>query len=299
MTTETRHVTVCICTFRRPDLLRHLLNELPHQKTEGSFTYSVVVADNDQAQTAQPVVSEFAARSAIPVTYCVEPRQNIALARNKALTQATGDFIAFIDDDEYPSPNWLYELFTTCTGSGADGVIGPVTPCFATEPPEWAIRGRFFEKPTRGTGCRIVDSEMRTSNVMFRRAILDGSTAPFRAEFGTGNEDTDFFLRMRTKGCIFVSCTEAVVYEMVPPARCTRGYLLRRALHRGNNTVKYMDSPGRDLVKALIAIPAYCLALPFLFIAGEHHFVKFMMKICDHAGKVLALLHIHPFHEYL
>ena len=299
MTTETRHVTVCICTFRRPDLLRHLLNELPHQKTEGSFTYSVVVADNDREQTARPVVSEFAVRSSIPVTYCVEPRRNIALVRNKALALATGDFIAFIDDDEYPSPTWLYELFQTCTGNGADGAVGPVTPYFATEPPDWATQGKFFEKPTRKTGSSISYSEMRTSNVLIRRNILDGSTAPFRAEFGTGNEDTDFFLRMRDKGRVFVSCAEAVVYEMVPPTRCTRGYLMRRALHRGNNSVKYLDRHGWGFVRALIAIPAYSLALPFLFIAGEHHFMKFMIKICDHAGRMLALLRFHPFHEYI
>ena len=36
------------------------------------------------------------------VKYCVEPRQNIALARNKALQNAEGDLIAFIDDDEFP-----------------------------------------------------------------------------------------------------------------------------------------------------------------------------------------------------
>ena len=29
--------------------------------------------------------------------YCVEPRQNIALTRNKAIEHAKGDFIAFID----------------------------------------------------------------------------------------------------------------------------------------------------------------------------------------------------------
>ena len=34
-------------------------------------------------------------------------KQNIALARNKAIENAKGDFIAFIDDDEFPLDQWL------------------------------------------------------------------------------------------------------------------------------------------------------------------------------------------------
>ena len=41
------------------------------------------------------------------VAYRVEPQQNIALARNAAITHATGDFIAFFDDDQLPIKQWL------------------------------------------------------------------------------------------------------------------------------------------------------------------------------------------------
>jgi hypothetical protein len=41
------HVCVCICTFRRPLLLKRLLEALEKQQTENAFTFSVVVADND------------------------------------------------------------------------------------------------------------------------------------------------------------------------------------------------------------------------------------------------------------
>ena len=51
------HITVCICTFERPTLLSRLLAALDRQKTDGLFTYSVVVADNDVNQSAEPVVA--------------------------------------------------------------------------------------------------------------------------------------------------------------------------------------------------------------------------------------------------
>ena len=60
---DMEHISICICTFRRPNLLKRLLDELIAQCTEGWFTYSVVVADNDVARSAEPVVAAFGALS--------------------------------------------------------------------------------------------------------------------------------------------------------------------------------------------------------------------------------------------
>lgn len=298
MTDHVWHISVCICTFKRPGLLKILLEALDRQKTEGLFTYSVVVADNDRFQSAKHVVLEFAGHSAIPVTYCIEAQQNIALARNRALANANGDFIAFIDDDEYPDLDWLYLLFTTCHTTGADGVLGPVIPYFEQEPPKWAQRGRFFERPAHETGYKIGLTDARTGNVMFRSKIFDGSGGLFRVEFGTGGEDLDFFQRMMDSGRTFIWCNEAVVHEVVPMTRCTRSYLLRRALHGGDNSLKFRSGRLRSISKSLVAIPVYAMMLPFLFVLGDHYFMKYILKLSSHAGKLLALIRIHPFREY-
>src|SRR5438445_11559444 len=102
MTKETKHISVCICTYKRPRFLKGLLEKLGRQDMEGRFTYSIVVADNDHLQSGEAVVRDFASASGMPIRYCVEPRQNIALARNKAIENANGDFVAFIDEDEEP-----------------------------------------------------------------------------------------------------------------------------------------------------------------------------------------------------
>src|SRR5213593_4788048 len=93
MTPKAAHISVCVCTYKRPVYLKRLLTELGKQKTDGLFTYSIVVADNDHSRSAEPVVEDFTAGSSIPVRYCVEPRQNIALARNKAVGAACGDYV--------------------------------------------------------------------------------------------------------------------------------------------------------------------------------------------------------------
>ena len=287
-----QEISVCICTLKRGELLRRLLAALERQQTDGLFTYSVVVADNDSARSAEAMVASFRANSRVGVTYCVEPQKNIAMARNKAIENASGDFIAFIDDDEFPVEEWLLNLFKTFETSKADGVLGPVRPHFDSEPPAWVIRGKFFERPEHTTGFQVGWEECRTGNVLFRKSIIDKGAPPFRTHFDTAGEDVDFFRRMIDKGCRFVWCNEAVAYETVPPDRYTRKYLLRRALLRGSNFHKHPAKRLQNILKSVVAVPAYTLALPFLLLFGQHVFLDYLIKLLDHASRLLSFVGI-------
>ncbi len=273
-----------------------MLEELGRQDTNGLFTYSIVVADNDRLQSAQTVVRDFAAASRIPVRYCVEPRQNIALARNKAIENATGHFVAFIDDDEFPAQRWLLTLFKACHEYEADGVLGPVKPHFDDPPPRWVVSGKFCERPTYPTGLVIDWRKGRTGNVLLNRRILSAGEQPFRPEFLTG-EDQDFFRRMIEKGHVFVWCNEAVAYEVVPPIRWKRTFMLRRALLRGRVSLVHPTCGARDILKSIIAAPAYTAALPFALILGHGRFMTCLVKLFDHLGRLLALLGLNPLRE--
>jgi succinoglycan biosynthesis protein ExoM len=292
-----QHVSVCICTYKRPLLVAHTIEQLQTQETDGRFSYSIVVADNDALQSARTAVSEFASKSSIPIKYCVEPRQNIALVRNKALENADGEFIAFIDDDEFPTKRWLANLFETCGKYEVDGVLGPVLPEFESSPPQWIVDGGFFERPNYETGRRLEWKETRTGNVLFRRTILAGSEIWFKPEFDSGGEDVDFFRRMTEQGRSFVWCREAAVYEVVPSARCNRSYLLKRALLRGSNFPKHPRHRWLNIAKSLVAVPVYTLILPVLALLGQDVFMTYLIKFCDHASRLLAFAGIKLVHE--
>jgi glycosyltransferase involved in cell wall biosynthesis len=291
------HIAICICTYCRPAMLERLLLGISQQETEGAFNYSVVIADNHAAQSAKPVVEKCRRAGKIAITYAAEPERNIALARNTALAHATGDFIVFIDDDEFPAPNWLINLFRTRETHQVAGVLGPVKPHFELEPPQWLIRGGFYERRTHPTGFVIPWEECRTGNVLLRRDIVDSSEPPFRREFGSGGSDQDFFRRMIERGYRFVWCNEAVVYEVVPPSRWSRRFMIHRGLLRGRNTLRHPKQRFRNLLKSIIAVPAYTLALPVLFLAGHHYFMKYLVKLADHVGRLLALLRLNPVTE--
>lgn len=280
------HICVCVCTYKRPELLRRSLTALGAQETGGRFTYSIVVVDNDNLESARAIVSEIARTAPIAMSYDVEPRQNIALARNRALEQATGDFLAFIDDDEEPRADWLRRLIEAAQLYAADGVLGPVTPRFVSPPPDWVIRGRCFEPPALATGTWLRWHQTRSGNVLLRRRSISDPQHRFRSEYGFGGEDVDFFRRLMGGGQRFVWCREALVYESVPPERCSRRYLLRRALLRGRAPY----NQGWPVVISLLAVPAYALVLPFLFVCRSRGFMRALISTCDHLGRILAFV---------
>lgn len=290
------HVTVCVCTYKRSGLLSRLLDGLSTQETDGLFMFSIVVVDNDQLETSKPVVEEFTATSPVEVAYCVEPRQSIALARNKAIENAKGDFVAFIDDDEFPTDRWLLTLFEVCTQYNVDGVLGPVKPHFDEEPPRWIVKGKFYERETYPTGFVIDWRKGRTGNVILRKRVFAGWAQPFNPEFRTG-EDQYFFLDAIEKGYVFIWCNEAVAYEVVPPIRWKRTFMLRRALLRGSMEPKAPTFGFRSIAKSLLAVPLYVLALPFALMAGQDKFMGLLVRLCDHLGKLLAIVGINPIKE--
>jgi succinoglycan biosynthesis protein ExoM len=290
---ETKHIGVCVCTYKRPELLQRLLRELAGQETRGLFTYSIVVVDNDRLRSAEAVVLDFAATSAVPVTYDVEPVQNICLARNRGIAHAAGEFIAFIDDDEFPEKQWLLRLYQASNRDDVAGVLGPVKSHFDEKPPDWVIGCKFFDRPGHPTGFVIHWAEGRTGNVLLKRSILPPGEFPFDPKFHRGG-DTDFFRRMAEKGHVFIWCDEAVVFEVVPPARWTRAFMLKRALLRGSITLKTPGFEVRSVGKSVVATVLYTAALPFTLLLGHHMFMNLLVRLCDHLGKILAFVGINP-----
>lgn len=282
------HISVCICTYKRPAFLSRLLKKLATQKTDGLFKFSVVVVDNDFQQSAKATIDSLRSRYPISLDYYNEPKQNIALARNMAVVYSRGDFVAFIDDDEFPIDTWLLKHFHCLRDSGADGTLGPVLPFYEVTPPRWVLKGKFYDRPTYKTGRILHWKETRTGNVLLKRDMFSANEPAFDSIFGSGGEDRDFFRRQIEKGYVLLWCEEAHVYESIPAARIKRSFMLRRALLRGQAEAKGSPSGVIRPIKSLIAILVYTLALPITFVLGHHIFLWTLIRNCNHLGKIFA-----------
>ena len=284
------HLCVCICTFKRREMLGHLLDTLKQQETCGFFTYSILVVDNDYEKSAKETIAKARVASPVLISYDVEPIQNISLARNRALKTADGDFLACLDDDEYADKQWLLSLYEAIKKYSADVILGPVLPCFSESPPSWVLRGGLFDRESFPTGTVIKNpNQTRSGNFMISRKMVRDNDDLFDPAFGLiGGEDSDFFKRMLERGYLFIWCQEARVFETVPSSRVTRTYLLKRALMRGAAAAKRGPLISTDTFLSVIAFISYTIALPFLLLGGHHLFMRYLIKDCDHLAKLLA-----------
>lgn len=294
------HICVCVCTFKRPALLADLLTGLLSQKTDALFSFSVVVVDNDSRESGRETVERFQCNHPGIIQYFIEPTQNIALARNRGVAHATGNLVAFIDDDEVPPEGWLLSLYGALIKFKADGVLGPVKPRYDVAPSEWALKAGIFDRPNSQdyqTGLVLHWGQTGTGNVLMQRSALELIDGPFRREFGSGGEDIDFFRRLMDQGNVFVWCAEAVAYETVPAERTQIYFQLKRALLRGKASLRTPSGNPFGILKSLAACVVYTLFLPFSLVVGRHVFLKYLVKNCDHLGKLLAFFRINLVRE--
>ena len=297
------HVAICIGTFKRRDLLRKLLSgvaQLAFRKMPVP-EITVVVVDNDSEGSAEDICS--AAQLPWQIRYVVEPRRGIARVRNRAVLEAGNvDFIAFVDDDEVPTPFWLDELLWIRSQFEADVVAGPVVTDFARDVPQWIRAGKFFDKPTFESGYSM--DKCSTSNVLICREVFD-RVHSFNEDFElSGAEDTHFFMRVKRAGYKIVWARDAVVHEAISTTRANCGWLLRRSYALGNSwpvCESSLDPRFRTKLARFakgIAFIAKGLTVglisPFLGKAGA---VRALQLICNGAGQLSSVAG-HRYQEY-
>ncbi len=93
-------VTVAVCTKDRPEQLERLLQSLVRQ---APAPFEVIVIDNaPSTERTRQLVSE----SFPEFRYVREPVPGLDFARNRALREARGTVVAYIDDDAIAAPDW-------------------------------------------------------------------------------------------------------------------------------------------------------------------------------------------------
>ena len=288
-------ISICIATYQRTDRLRQLLEDLTRQQL---LPADVIVVDNDATGSARAVVDERRSAGA-PFTlyYDVQPERNIALTRNRTVALATGDWIAFIDDDERAPEPWLRQLADAATKYSADGVLGPVLPEVPEDAPDWIRRGRFYDFPRMDTGLEVPLNRMRFGNVLLRAQPVHAQPGPFDPDYGLSTgEDADLLIRMVRAGSRIIWCDEAVVIEPVENKRLSLRWLLRRALSGGQEFARktVTGQYGPVTLRVRIALLLRCMlqlggaaVLTVLtYPLGRHRSVYYLLKAWGSVGKI-------------
>jgi len=286
-------ISVCICTYKRPELLARALNGIISQDTDNKFSFEVIVVDNDSKRSAEAIVKMYQGNADQKIVYDCEPEQNIALARNRTIRSASGNFIALIDDDELPAGNWLCKMYHCLKKYHADSVLGPVLPEFPSGAPEWLKKSGLCDRPRNVTGSPITHRDLRTGNILLQRKVFEKNDIWFDPSRGrTGGEDGEFLSRQIKSGRKFVWCDEAVVFERVQEDRWDESFYLKRSFLIGtiNGKKARHSREFNAIIKPSIFLLVYSFLFLFSLLFGKHAWMKVLTKVYYNAGCALSFL---------
>ena len=241
-------VSIVIPTQRRPEGLATAMASAMAQLGVDRTTVELVVADNDQTPSAQAAVEAAAKAAPFPVLYVHEPAAGVANVRNTALATATGDLIAFLDDDQEAPAEWLAALLAVQAAHDADVVFGPVNGRAPEGLEHRAYYETFFSRLDPSPEGPI-DHFWGCGNSLIRRAALPAAR-PFAVERNAiGGEDDLLFGNLQAAGARFAWAPKAWVWEDPIPSRLTLRYTLARFFGYGQGPTEHCwSSTPRDLV---------------------------------------------------
>jgi glycosyltransferase involved in cell wall biosynthesis len=236
MSTCSTRITVAICTWNRSQTLRQTLEQLTEIRLPTGVEWELLIVNNCCTDDTDQVVDSY--RGRLPIRLLHESRAGQSHARNLAVREATGSYIAWTDDDVLVDPNWLGTILQAFLRYEADWVFGRSEPKWLTVPPPWysnRFRGHFAlldygPEPFVVTECGHPFYGLNFAGTHDAHVRLSG----FRTEFGLRGlgggvgEDVDIFERALATGMRIVYTPDAVVQHMIPASRATKQHYRNR-----------------------------------------------------------------------
>ncbi len=295
-------------TYRRPNMLADALDSLSKLDIPEGIQASLVVADNDPDKSAESTVEEFADKfKNLDLIYILAKERGIVHMRNEIVQYALdhkADFLAFLDDDEEVTNDWLEKMLSTKEKYNADVVVGRVARTLPKNTPKWIKHGKFFERPSIPTGT--IRKAASTSNVLFDLLKLceDFGLRFHRALNLVGSSDTHFFSTATQKGAKIVWLNEDLVSENIPKSRMTVKWQLNRAFRHTNcRTVRKRISNSYSSVlfsESIYGIAHFLLGIfsfPINIFRGKAGIVHTLRFFWKGAGSFAGLVG-YKFEEY-
>jgi O-antigen biosynthesis protein len=195
-------ISVVVCTYNGARTIRDCLEGL--RKLEYPDFEVIVVDDGSTDDTA-----------VIARTYGVclisTPQRGLSNARNTAMEAATGEIVAYLDDDAYPDPHWLTYLAATFLSTTHVGVGGPniavsgdglIADCVANAP---------------GNPVHILLSDLQAEhipgcNMAFRKTCLE-AIGGFDPVYRVAGDDVDVCWRLQQRGWTLGFSPAAMVWH--------------------------------------------------------------------------------------
>jgi O-antigen biosynthesis protein len=182
-------ISVVVCTYNGSRTLRECLNGL---RQVDYPDYEIIVVDDGSTDRSPDIAREFGVR------LISTENRGLSAARNTGLEAATGEIVAYIDDDAYPDPHWLTYLAATFRKTRHAALGGPnIAP-----PGDGDTADAVVNAPGGPVHVLLSDTEAEHipgCNMAFRKSCLE-ALGGFDPQFRAAGDDVDLCWRIQQKG---------------------------------------------------------------------------------------------------
>jgi GT2 family glycosyltransferase len=182
-------ISVVVCTYNGAKTLHACLEGLMKLRYPD---FEVIVVNDGSTDSTLAIAEKYA------VHVISTDNRGLAAARNAGLRAASGEIVAYLDDDAVPDQDWLMHIAAAFEGTDYAGVGGPNVPPAARS----AIAGCFADAP--GTPIHVLISDREAEhipgcNMAFRKRALE-QIGGFELEFRIAGDDVDLCWRLLAAG---------------------------------------------------------------------------------------------------
>jgi len=195
-------VSVVVCSYNGARTIRECFEGLRRLEYPD---FEVIVVNDGSSDATPAIASEYGFR------LISSANGGLSRARNLGLRAASGEIVAYIDDDAHPDPHWLRYLAWTFLHSTHVGVGGPNIP----PPGDGPVAECVANAPGGPIHVLLSDREAEHipgCNMAFRKVALE-AIGGFDPQFRTAGDDVDICWRLRQKGWTLGFHPAAVVWH--------------------------------------------------------------------------------------
>src|SRR5207244_38416 len=156
-------ISVVVCSYNGHRTIRDCLNGLEKIRYPD---YEVIVVNDGSTDRLAEIVREYAW-----VRLIGTENRGLSAARNTGMAAATGEIVAYLDDDASPDPHWLQYLAAAFLKTGCAAVGGPNIPF----PDDGPVAACVASAPGGPTPVLLTDTEaehLAGCNMAFRKSEL-------------------------------------------------------------------------------------------------------------------------------
>jgi len=291
-------VTVAICTHNRAKDTAEAIGSVLVQDFDKK-ELEIVVVDNGSTDETAETVNGLRQRHGERIRYVFEPKLGLSTARNRAIREAKGDLILFLDDDALAGSQWARHIVDVFARDPAIGCVGgKIDPLWEDEEPGWIPAEHRSVFTILDYSDVVVEMTAPAipygANVAFRSSIFE-EIEPFREDLGRvgrnllSSEESELIARLRDKYKVYYT-PYASVRHKIAKERTTRKWFLKRMFWQGvSDAVKRRDAGATAVLKHSVRM-VQAIGTSLLSIFQYKRFIRQIVKVCYRNGALVGIL---------